>query len=158
MRPGPQAKSLKHGSGGATMVDVVDTPYTGPRPQLPPTPGMHWFPQVEAWWEILTTMPHCLLWTPSDWLAAVELAFLKNQFWAEYFGGSPTVAMSTEIRRREDNMGMTMEARRKLGIRYVPPTETSTSGDEDEQRPETDEAGNVADITKAPSRRARLAG
>ncbi len=153
MRTGPTPKNAKHSRGSMTeWTDVVNTPYDGPRPSLPKTPGVAWFPQVEAWWETLTTMPHCKLWEESDWVAAIDLAYLKNLWWSEYFGGAPTMAMATEIRRREDNFGFTVEARHKLRIRYIDPPV------EEEQRPETDSADGVTSIDKAPSRRARLAG
>jgi hypothetical protein len=72
-RPGPEPKNVKHGHGGAGWIDVPNTPYTGPGSDrdLPPMDGgIRWYPQVEAWWEIVRVMPHCRLWEASDWMFA----------------------------------------------------------------------------------------
>lgn len=147
MRTGPAPKN-RNANGRGDWIDVPNVPYAGPRPSLPPAPGIQWFPQVEGWWDTFTTMPHCTTWEPSDWVAAIELAYLKQSWWAEYFGGAPTTAMATEIRRREDNMGFTAEARRKLGIRYIDAAPAEEAAPDDT---------GVTDIRKAPSRRGRLA-
>lgn len=150
-RPGPAAKAVKHGHGGADVIDVPNIPYTGPGSDrdLPDIPGLPWYPQVEAWWEVVRVMPHCILWSASDWLFSIETAQFKNCAVGELYGGALPTTLVTEIRRREDMMGVTMEARRKLGIRYidVEPAEAEMPAED----------GNVKDITKAPSRRARLA-
>lgn len=155
-RTGPAPKAVKHGHTGAEYVDVPDLPYTGPGSErdLPDIPGLPWYPQVEAWWAIVRQMPHVRLWTEADWMFAIETAVLKNQTWGELFGGALPTSLVTEIRRREDMMGCTMEARRKLGIRYADP---SLFPDE-APAPAPEQPGNVKDISKAPSRRARLAG
>jgi hypothetical protein len=155
-KTGPVAKTVKHGHSGGDWVDVPDLPYTGPGSErdLPEIPGLPWYPQTEAWWQVVRRMPHCRLWTESDWLAAIECGVLKNQVWGELFGGALPTSLVTEIRRREDVLGLTMEARRKLGIRYADP---GLFPDEEQLEPAAP-AANVKDITKAPSRRARLAG
>lgn len=158
-RPGPQPKNTpKHGhSGGAGFVDVVNVPYSGPGAErdLPAIPGMEWFPQVVGWWEVVRRMPHCTLWEASDWLFAIETAMLKNYYMAEFFGGVVHATMASEIRRREDQLGTTMEARRKLGIRYMDPIDDAQAGD----APGADTtASGVTPIERAPSRRQQLAG
>ena len=161
MRPGPTPKTTpKHGHGGAGWQDVPNLPYTGPgsERELPKIPGMSWMPQVEGWWEVARTMPHCVLWEPGDWLFSIETALLKDNFYREFFGGSVHATMATEIRRREDQMGMTMEARRKNGIRYVDQagqadTETQDTTTEDSEIPD-----GVRKIGTARSRRQNLAG
>jgi hypothetical protein len=122
-RPGPAPNNRRHGHGGAEMIDVVDMPYTGPGSDLdlPADGGIAWFAQVRAWWEQVRTMPHCGLWSKTDWLFALETAYLKQDFWQSYFAGELHATKATEIRRREDQMGVTREARRKIGIRYIPP-------------------------------------
>lgn len=152
MRTGPAPKAVKHGTGGAMFTEVVNVPYDGPRPTLPKTTGVHWFPMTEAWWEVVTRMPHCVLWEESDWLNVIELAYMKNAWWGEYFGGNPPTAMAVEIRRREENLGMNRESRRKLLIRYVEPAVEYT------EQPPVPDGENVTGIDAAPSRRARLAG
>lgn len=160
-RPGPQPKNVKHGHGGAGWIDVPNVPYDGPGSQrdLPQLPGgLQWFPQVEAWWEIVRVMPHCTLWEASDWLFAIQTAYLWQSWWGEYFGGTVHTTASTELRRREDQMGYTMEARRKLGVRYVDPTDVRAV-DEDQPQPEgTEPPTGVTPIAAAKSRRERLAG
>lgn len=161
-KTGPTPKAIKHGHTGAEWTDVPDAPYTGPGSQqdLPEIPGLPWYPQVVAWWEIVRRMPHCRLWTEADWLYAIEVGVLKNQIYGELFGGAIPASLLSEERQRLALLGMTMEQRRKLGIRYVDP---ALFPDEFPDGAATEPAAagkdsNVKDITKAPSRRARLAG
>lgn len=145
------------GSAGKAdgWIEVVDEPYTGPGNdmELPKLPHRRkWAPQVEAWWQQVRRMPHCVLWGPTDWVFAIETAYLKQDFWAEYAGDVVHSTKATEIRRREDQMGTTVEARRKLRIRYVrrkPVVEGSRDAD-----------GSASDavVTDISSRRNRLAG
>ena len=74
-----------------------------------------------AWlrWDVVSRMPHCALWEPADWLFALETAFMKQDWWSDFDAGEVVTSKSTEIRRREDILGTTAEARRKLRIRYV---------------------------------------
>jgi hypothetical protein len=157
-RTGPAPKAQKHGHGGAGFINVDNRPYTGPgsERELPNMPGMDWFPQVEVWYETLRQMPHCVLWQASDWLFLLETAVLKQNFYSELFGGTVHASMAAELRRREDQMGTTIEARRKLGIAYIDPA------DEDDEATETEPAavtndGTVRPIGSAPSRRQALA-
>jgi hypothetical protein len=155
-KTGPPPKTVKHGHTGGEFVDVPDLPYTGPGSDrdLPEIPGLPWYPQAEAWWMTVRRMPHCRLWMESDWTFAIMTGVLLNQVWGELFGGALPTSLVTELRRREDMMGMTMEARRKLGIRYADPALFP----DEATGPEAAEPTNVKDISKAPSRRARLAG
>lgn len=157
-RPGPSPTSQRK-TGNWT--DVENIPYAGPgsEMELPDVPGVSWFPQVEGWWEVIRTMPHCRLWEASDWLFAIDAALLKQCYYNEYFGGVVHANMVTEIRRREDQMGTTMEARRKNGMRYIDPrTEAEAPAEEQPNADLTLSPVNVTEIDKAPSRRARLAG
>lgn len=153
-RTGPTPKAgPRHGtSPNIPTIDVANVPYTGPGAErdLPDIPTLPWYPQTEAWWEIVRVMPHCVLWEPSDWLFAIETALYKNQAMGEIYGGALPTSLITEIRRREDMMGCTMEARRKLGIRYIDM--------EPDEAAAPVPADGVTDIASAPSRRARLAG
>ncbi|MBQ1047873.1 hypothetical protein KBX50_05290 [Micromonospora sp. C51] len=154
-KPGPTPKANKHGrSTSGDWTEVVNEPYTGPALDLPKPRrgGPKWLPEVEAWWEQVRRMPHCVLWEPSDWVFAVETAYMKNDWWMEYHGGVVHSTKSTEIRRREDQMGTTREARRKLMIRYVdPPTD-----EVDEAVPEA-AAASGGNVVPLDSRRARVA-
>ncbi len=120
---GPAAKALKHGrTPNAEWVEVVDVPFEGASPELPKLPGRRrWHPLVEQWWAQVRVMPHCALWGPTDWQFAVETALMKQEFWQEVSAGDGLRStLATEIRRREDQIGTTGEARRKLRIRYLP--------------------------------------
>ncbi len=161
--PGPLSKSVRHGhSKNAEWTDVVAVAYEGPWPELPRLPGRRrWNELVLQWWEQVRAMPHCALWTPTDWLFCIETAFMKQQFWVDYADGKLQSTTATEIRRREDQMGTTAEARRKLRIRYVP---AASDGDDLVGRDESDvvvleqdEVGpGSATVTPLASRRARL--
>lgn len=156
-KPGPAGKAVKHGrpTTSGEWTEVVNVPYEGPSLDLPKTKrgGVKWLAEVEAWWEQVRKMPHCVLWEPSDWVFALETAYLKNDFWQEYFGGVVHSTKSTEIRRREDQMGTTREARRKLLIRYVEPVDQV----DEELMPEA-AAGSVGgNVIGIDSRRARVA-
>jgi len=141
------------------MIDIVDVPYTGPGSDLdlPADGGIAWFPQVRAWWEQLRTMPHCGLWAKTDWLFAIETAYLKQDFWQSYFAGELHATKATEIRRREDQMGVTREARRKIGIRYVPPADDQPTDATADPADEVGDGASAASLQEAAERRRRLA-
>ncbi len=162
---GPPAKGTKIGrTPTADWIEVPNEPFAGPWPvDLPPKCGRaKWNPMVEQWWKIVRTMPHCTLWELSDWLFAVETAYLKQELWSAYGGedGTKTTAW-TELRRREGLMGTTAEERRKLRIRYVdqrPQVEGDDGQPDDdpevvvEDRP----AARRGNVTPIESRRSRL--
>lgn len=105
--------------------EVENTPYAGPKPELPlsrlimnPKGELQEYPleaRTRDWWEAVSTMPHCVLWQPSDWQFAVDTAMVH----ADAAHGK-TTAMA-ELRMREKVMGTTVDARRDLRIRYVDP-------------------------------------
>ncbi len=130
---GPPAKGTKHGhSSTVDWTDVPDVPFADGRalPRRPKTGPRAWRPEVVDWWDELSRMPHCVLWRPPDWQFALETAAMKQQFWVDLDEGEFKSTLATEIRRREDLMGVTSEARRKLRIRYVNPNETEPASDQ----------------------------
>lgn len=151
---GPPQKANKIGrTTNAGWTEVPDVPYTGPKLKLPELPGqMQWLPQVDAWWEQVTSMPHCVLWAPTDWMFALDLAYLRQDYYSEYFGGAVHANKATEIRRREDQIGTTVEARRKLLIRYV------AAEADDSSVPVAAPDRDTASVTSIGDRRKRLAG
>lgn len=165
-RPGPAPKARQHGHNAANFQDVPNLPYDGPGStrDLPEMAGgMQWFPEVTVWWEIVRVMPHCRLWEATDWMFAIHTAYLWQNYWGEFWGGSPSATMATELRRREDIMGMTLEARRKNLIRYIDPALAADEADDAEatEKPEPGEgapAEGVRPISSARSRRQQLAG
>jgi hypothetical protein len=58
-------------------------------------------------------MPHCILWDESDWQFALDTALVA----AAFHEGKMTQAV--ELRNREKILGLTLDARRDLRIRYV---------------------------------------
>lgn len=160
---GPAAKAIKHGkTPNADWVDVPDVAYPGPSPDLPKLANRRkWTDLVVQWWEQVRTMPHCVLWEPTDWHFAIETALMKDQFWREYADGEMKSTAATEIRRREAVLGTTAEARRQLRIRYVP---TGEIPDEDgpevpavvQEEQDTQGGRSVATVTPIADRRARL--
>lgn len=73
--------------------------------------------RTAEWWAGVSTMPHCVLWSESDWQFAIDTAALHQAFVAG------DVRLAGEIRMREKVLGTTMDSRRDLRIRYVPPAE-----------------------------------
>lgn len=114
---------------------VPNTPYDGPSPDLPPKGGrQRWHRETLAWWQAVRRMPHCRLWTATDWRFAIETAVLVEEFWRG------EVARAAELRLRAAKLGLTHEDRLKLRIRYTHP-----AGDPDDQV-----------VTKTPAAVARL--
>lgn len=90
-------------------IDVPHVPYDGERPKLTGrNPAA-----TKAWWAVVSTMPHCVLWEPGDWQFALTTARIH----AAVSRGE--LARAQELRVREGQMGTTYEARRNLRIRYV---------------------------------------
>ncbi len=163
-RPGPTQQNRRLGhSANAEWTDVPSRPYEGPSPDLPKLPNRaKYHPMVTTWWDMLRQMPHCRRWTPTDWQYAVETALLKHYFWTDAAAGEVKTTAATEIRRREDNMGTTEEARRKLRIRYVDVPDDDEDEDEGPVtatvQPEVvsqRRAGGARPVTSLASRRAR---
>ena len=163
---GPAARASKLGTTpNAEWTDVVDEPYDGDSPDLPKLRGRKWNDLVAAWWTAVRRMPHCVLWREADWLFAIETALMKQEYWLSYTAGESKTTAAMEIRRREDQMGCTAEARRKLRIRYVePPEEEQVWGADPNDGPpvvveEEDtvvEPDTIGSVTPLSSRRARL--
>jgi hypothetical protein len=155
---GPLNKINKHGRTPSMVdwIDVPDMPYTGPSPNLPTLPRRKkWHPMVEQWWEQVRAMPHCVLWRPVDWTYAVETGLMKQGYWAAYDAGEEKTTAAVEIRRREDQMGCTQEARRRLRIRYIDPELLS---DEDLDPNPFDAPVAGGNVTSINDRRNRLTG
>jgi len=124
---GPKQKPtpLQGGRGRLTdWTEVENVPYDGPVPvRLPaskirtlPFGGTERLPThsfTKRWWNTVSHMPHCRLWTQSDWEYALDTALVADQF---FYGHTPS---ATELARREKVLGTTFDARRDLRIRYV---------------------------------------
>jgi hypothetical protein len=89
-------------------VEVIDRPFE----DAPPLKGK-WPAKTKRWWQAVSTMPHCILWTDSEW----QRAFDTVEMVAAFHQGD--LRLATELRAREREMGTTLDARRDLRIRYV---------------------------------------
>lgn len=109
----PRGQSITRHPPVHDWSEIVDVPFKGPR--LPPRPGGGtWSARSRRWWVATTSMPHCVLWSPSDWDFAETTLLVA----AEVHEGVWRAA--TELRNREKVMGTTVDYRRDLRIRYVP--------------------------------------
>jgi hypothetical protein len=90
--------------------------------QLREGPPGSWPAATRRWWRGVSSMPHCALWTETDWQFALDTAVLVAAFHA----GNHRVA--GEVRRRESMMGTTVDARRDLRIRYLEPDGAISDG------------------------------
>lgn len=157
--PGAAAKPAKLGhSPTAEWADVPDVAFAGPWPvELPKTCGRKkWHDLVVAWWAEVRVMPHCVLWTPTDWRFALETCYMKQQLWLDYGEGDMKSTAWTEVRRREDQMGYTVEARRKLRIRYVDPNNPAVGAVHSSTTP-APAASSGGNVIGMQSRRDRIA-
>lgn len=117
--------------------EVPNLPYSGKRPTLPKTRGrlikmtgaaeryddvpVH--AMTRRWWKAVSSMPHCALWTDTDWGFALSTAIVADRF----YYGEPAAA--GELRQREKLLGTTLDSRRDLRIRYVDPTTVDATND-----------------------------
>ena len=109
-------------ASSAEWVDVPDEPFQGCPLELPQSrtivtrdgqESVQLLPVTREWWAVVSTMPHCVLWTDGDWQFALMSAFTAD---AAFCG---IASASTELRNREKVLGTTVEFRRQLKIRYV---------------------------------------
>lgn len=157
---GRTPKAVKHGRTplSTEWKDIPDLPYDGPTPDLPALPRRQkWREPVVDWWDEIRVMPHCRLWGATDWRFAIETARMKQQFWLELEDGEMKTTLATEIRRREDQMGTTVEARRKLRIRYVDPEPDEVAEDDTDVSDGPGSTVDGATVTDMTSRRRRIA-
>lgn len=144
--PGPAAQERKHGRTPSSSIDwreVEDVPFAG-APEMPKPPGRgKWHPMVEEWWKTTSTMPHCVLWRPEDWHAVYELMYEKQRYYRAA-DEDKTTAQLTEMRRREDALGIGDAARQKLRIRYVKKNEPGVAGNGPDGAREVVESGGAA--------------
>ena len=61
-------------------------------------------------------MPHCVLWTETDWRFAIDTAYVA----AEFHRGD--MRRADTLMKREKVLGTTVDFRRDLRIRYIEPT------------------------------------
>lgn len=114
-KPKPAGQAVNRTKPTHDWTEVVDTPFKdGPKLPTKRPDGRAWPAWTKRWWNVVRAMPHCALWTQSDWEFAFDTAELKAKFHTE--GGT---GLATEIRNRERVLGTTADYRRDLRIRYV---------------------------------------
>lgn len=138
----PSANSRNRNPKAYDWTTVDAAPFDGESPELPPNGRKKWHPETLSWWEAVRQMPHCRLWTDTDWRFAIETAVLVDAFWR---GEANRAA---ELRLRAAKLGLTHEDRLKLRIRYTTP------GGESDAPP----APDAAAVTRLDERRRRLSG
>jgi hypothetical protein len=114
--PKPADQRVRRNKESGDWREVPNVPFDGPA--LP-----HDVDTVFAarWWDKVRQMPHCALWSQSDWLFAEATAVI-----ADAFSKSPK-EFAAELRMREKVLGLTDDDRVRLRIRYVDAT-PSTEG------------------------------
>lgn len=119
-KPKPDGQKRNRVKPTYEWVEVEDVPFKGgpklPRYRLGQKP---WPALTKSWWSAVSSMPHCALWSTSDWQFAIETALVA----AEFHDGDVRVA--TELRNRQRVLGTTFDYRRDLRIRYVDEVSTS---------------------------------
>lgn len=125
-KPKPPGQAVHRGKPTHDWTDVEATPFTDAPPvelpdsrrivnKLGETLDLSLNPMTVRWWERLRRMPHCVLWSESDWQFAADTALVADAF---YYGQT---SAAVELRQREKILGTTVDARRDLRIRYVDP-------------------------------------
>ena len=122
-KPAPAGQKRHRGKSEIDWIEVPDVPYDGDRQKLPTQrtivtregqEKVRLQTMTRKWWDTISRMPHCVLWTESDWMFAVTTAMVAD---AAYCG---IASAAVELRNREKVLGTTTDFRRDLRIRYVP--------------------------------------
>ena len=115
-KPKPPGQAVNRNKPTHEWTEVENVPFEDapPLPETKPN-GDPWSSSTMRWWTAISTMPHCKLWSASDWMFAEHTARLVAAFDAGDF------KQATEIRQREKKLGVTADDRRDLRIRYVDP-------------------------------------
>lgn len=123
-KPKPEDQRRNRHAPVHDWTEVEDVPYHGPAPMLPAryrtiedddanhSVRLKWPARTQRWWAVISAMPHCVLWTDADWQDALDCAEVHARF--------VEGANGTELRIRSKRLGITLDDRRDLRIRYVP--------------------------------------
>lgn len=128
-KPKEDRSQVVHQNRTHQFTEVINVPFPTPRPLLPRAaggpsawaeagviPAEDWPPATKHWWDVISRMPHCILWSDADWAFAQATAECHARFaegWKGYTGG--------ELRQREKLLGVFLDARRDLRIKYIDP-------------------------------------
>ncbi len=100
---------------------------------------------TREWWARISRMPHCVVWAEADWGFALATAYVAD----DHFQGISRGA-AAELRQREALMGVTVESRRTLRIRYLSADQLIGEGVKPRR------GKKPATVTALDARRARL--
>lgn len=160
--PNPKSDATKRHRNGLThdWIDVADRPYRGKVPvQLPRTRSimLAFGPKdfalqamTKEWWKTVRSMPHCVLWSDSDWQFALATAIVADDAFRGKSGAQ------SELRQREKILGTTIDARRALRIRYVDPDTMKGSGPGASSSTSKATAAKKDQLAERRARRARV--
>lgn len=70
-----------------------------------------WPNATRRWWKAISTQPHTVVWSDSDWAYAAETAFVHARF-----SMGDMLKTMAELRLRNHQLGATWEGRRDLRI------------------------------------------
>lgn len=120
-KPKPEGTTVTRSPQQHNWTEVQNVPYAGPVPVSLPQ-GLE--RATREWWATVKRLPHAILWTDGDWRFALATVYVAERF----FRGEGGVAMAAELRNREKILGLTLDARRDLRIRYVDPKPAQPEG------------------------------
>jgi len=160
--PAPKNEGQKRRRNAPTheWLDVPNKPYRGKVPVSLPRKrtimlafGPEKFdlePMTKEWWKSIRSMPHCALWTESDWQFALATAIVADDAFRGKSGAQ------AELRQREKIMGTTIDARRALRIRYIDQADTKDSSSSGRGSKSKGSSGKVVDFNERQARRQRV--
>lgn len=99
----PHLRQRRHRTSTAAQLSAP------PARRVPLPRSRDWHPATRRWWRAIWTSPMCAEWVDADVPRLVELAVLRDAFWAS---GDPRIA--AEIRQGEREFGLSPMARRSL--------------------------------------------
>lgn len=120
-KPKPEGQKRNRAPLTHQFVDVPDVAFVG-GPELP-AKNPDWRAETKQWWTSVVRMPHCVLWTETDWQFAFDSALVYEEFLSEPIKAAPAKLNC------DKQLGTTMDFRRDLRIRYVPP-DSEKSGED----------------------------
>lgn len=124
-KPKPEGQKRNRVQSPIDWAVVPNVPFEG-GPDLPERES-GWPAGTVRWWKAISAMPHCRLWSETDWAFALDTARVHAAFQS---GHMPSAA---ELRLRDKVLGTTFDARRDLRIRYVDPVQQQLADEAEDQ-------------------------
>lgn len=105
----PKQPDQRLGHGTLRRGEWVVLPASNPAkpPRMPtPAPAGGWSGRAREAWRSWWSDPAALMWSPGDLEQLTTLAFLRDDL-----ARDPTAALASEVRRREDNLGLSSKGK-----------------------------------------------